>query len=173
MAGCWAIEFVTKQFWTFLAIGLAVVAVAVGVTWVGSKGAHLELDGEILKVRTFQMNPNASLVMVDFRVTNPSDVQFVVQNAEIQLTPASGDPVIGTSISKPDIENVFKYERLLGPKYNDVLSIRDKVAPHEKMDRMAGARFEFGEAAIEARKGLVLRIRDVDGAVAELTEKRK
>ena len=163
----------TKQFWTFLAIGLAVVAAAIGLTLVGTKGSHLELNGEILKVRTFQMNPNATIVVVDFRVTNPSDVQFVVKNVEVQLLSTTGDPVIGASISKPDVENVFKYEKLLGPKYNDVLSIRDKIAPHQKMDRMVGARFELSEAAVEARKAIRLRIQDMDGAIAELTETRK
>jgi hypothetical protein len=164
---------VSKQFWTFLAIGLAVVAAGIGITLVGSKGSHLELNGEVLKVRTFQMNPNATIVIVDFRAANPSDVQFVVKNVEVQLLPAAGDPVIGTSISKPDIENVFKYEKLLGPKYNDVLSIRDKIDPHQKIDRMVGARFELSEPAVDARKSIRLRIQDMDGAIAELTETRK
>ena len=161
------------QFWTFLAIGLAVVAIAVSLTWVGTKGSHLELNGEILKVRTFQMNPNATLVLVDFRVANPSDVNFVVKNVSIDLVPASGDAATGMSISKPDIENVFKYEKFLGSKYNDVLSIRDKIAPHEKVDRMAGARFDVPESAIEARKAIHVRILDMDGTVADLTESRK
>src|SRR5579862_2130280 len=148
----------TRQFWTFLGIGLAVVLVAVAVTWVGSKGSHLDLDGEVLKVRTFQMNPNATLVMLDFRVTNPSDVQFVVGSVQIQIVPATGEAATGTFISKPDIENVFKYEKLLGPKYNDVLGIRDRIQPHQKMDRMVGARFELPEAAIDNRKSITLRL---------------
>jgi hypothetical protein len=164
---------VSKQFWTFLAIGLAVVASGIAVMLVATKGDHLDLVGEVLKVRTFQMNPNASLVIVDFRVTNPSDVGFVVKTVEVQLEPATGEIVTGQSISKPDVENVFKYEKLLGPKYNDVLSIKDKIAPHEKVDRMVGARFELGESGIEARKAIRLRIHDLDGTVVELVEKRK
>src|SRR5579883_2707540 len=104
----------TKQFWMFLGIGLAVVAIVVGISFYGNKGAHLELTGGILKVRTFEMNPNATLVMLDFRAENPSDVPFVVNTVEIELTPATGEPVVGMSISKPDIENVFKYEKFLG-----------------------------------------------------------
>ena len=160
----------SKQFWIFLAVGLAVVAAVVGISLVANKGEHLELTGEVLKVRTFQMNPHATLVMLDFRATNPSDVPFVVKNVEIELTPAAGDALNGMSISKPDIENVFKYEKFLGSKYNDVLSIRDRIEPHQKVDRMVGARFDLPEAAIDARRGIRVRIEDMDGVVAELTE---
>jgi hypothetical protein len=164
---------VSKQFWTFLGIGLAIVAIVVAITWVGSSGSHLELKGHILKVRTFQMSPNATLVIVDFRVSNPSNVGFMVKNVEVDLTPASGDAATGMSISKPDVENVFKYEKFLGPKFNDVLSIRDKIDPHQQVDRMVGARFEMSEAAVEARKSIRLKIEDMDGAVAELTDGTK
>jgi hypothetical protein len=161
---------VTKQFWAFLGIGLAIVAVVVGISLFENKGQHLELKGEILKIRTFQMNPNATLVIADFRVENPSDVPFVVKTAALELQPATGDPLTGMAISKPDIENVFKYEKFLGTKYNDVLSIRDRIAPHQKIDRMVGARFDLSEAAVNARKSIVLRIEDMDGAVAVLKE---
>jgi hypothetical protein len=163
---------VTKQFWTFLAIGLAVVGIGIYAVLFSTKGAHLDLEGQILKVRVFQMNPNASIVVVDFRAKNPSDVGFVVKSVEVQLQPASGELVAGTLVSKPEVESIFKYEKLLGPKYNDALSIKDKIAPHSQVDRMAGARFEMAEAAIEARKGIKLRIEDLDGAVAEITEKK-
>ena len=86
-------------------------------------------------------------MVADFRVKNPSDVPFVVRTATTRLDPVSGEPVDGTPISKPDVENVFKYEKLLGPKYNDVLSIEDQIAPHQTVDRMVGARFEMGESA--------------------------
>lgn len=161
----------SKQFWTFLAIGLAVVAIAIFFTLVGTKGSHLELDGRILKVRVLELNPNASIVVVDFRAKNPSNLMFMVKNVTMTLTPAKGDPVDGTPISKFDVENVFKYEKLLGDKYNDVLSIRDKIAPHQSVDRMVGARFEMGESAINSRKSIKLEVEDMDGAVAELGEK--
>ena len=161
----------SKQFWTFFGIGLAIVAVVVVMTLWGTKGSHLDLDGRILKVRVLSLNPNASIVVVDFRAKNPSDLLFMVKNVTMVLTPATGDPVDGTPISKADVENVFKYEKLLGDKYNDVLSIRDRITPRQSVDRMVGARFELGEAAIDARKSIKLQIEDMDGAVAEITEK--
>ena len=162
----------TKQFWIFLIAGLAVVGVGIFFLLVSTKSNHLDLDGKILKVRVLALNPNASLVIVDFREKNPSDVGFLVKTVTMKLDPASGDASDGTPISKFDVENVFKYEKLLGEKYNDVLSIRDKIAPHQTVDRMVGARFELPESAIEARKDIRLQIEDMDGTVAELVEKK-
>src|SRR5579871_469629 len=139
----------TKRFGLLLAAGLVVVGIGLAVLLLGTKGAHLELTGKIMKVRILALSPEASIVVVDFRVTNPSDVPFIVRTANLRLDRLSGDPVDGTSISKPDVENVFKYEKLVGPKYNDVLSIKDRIDPHQTVDRMIGARFEISEAALE------------------------
>ena len=136
----------SKQFLIFLGVGLAVVAIGLGVMLQATKGNHLELTGTILKVRVISMTPNASLVAVDFRVTNPSDIPFVVKSVTTTLIPQSGDPIEGSRISKPDMDAVFEYNKLLGPKFNDVLSIKDKVAPHMSLDRMVGARFELPES---------------------------
>ena len=58
----------------------------------------------------------------------------------------------------------FKYEKTArGESYNDVLSIKDKIAPHQTVDRMAGVRFELGEQAIDARKSpSVFALRTLD-----------
>jgi hypothetical protein len=162
---------VTKQFWTFLLIGLGVVAVGIFTLLSTTKGSHLVLTGEVLKVRVLALNPQASLVVADFRATNPSNIPFVVRTVEMWLDPPSGDPIESQSVSKADIDNVFKYEKLIGPKYNDVLSIKDEIAPHQTADRMTGGRFELPESSIAARKTLRLRIVDLDGATSELVEK--
>jgi hypothetical protein len=162
---------VSKQFWILLVAGLAIVGAGLGLLLVGTKGNHLELTGTILHTRVLALNAKASLVVIDFRVRNPSDVPFVVKSATIQLTPSSGETLDGTPISKPDVENVFKYEPLLGPKFNDLLSIRDKIAPHQSMDRMVAARFDLPDSQIDARKSVQLRIEDMDGTVADLGEK--
>lgn len=162
----------TKQFWLLLAAGLAVVAAGLSVLLLSTKGAHLELDGEILKVRTLELKSDATLAIIDFRVRNPSDVPFVVKQVTTRLYPATGQPVDGTPISKPDVENVFKYEKLLGPQFNSGFSIEDRVGPHQTIDRMVGARFELGESALDQRKSLHLIIEDMDGTVADITEKQ-
>jgi hypothetical protein len=172
MEGCWAID-VTKRFWIFLPAGLAVVGVLLFILLSTTTGAHLRLEGKILKVRVLPVNAGlASIVVVDFRATNPSDVPFVVSSVKIQLEPPSGDALEGTQASKPDLQDIFQYAKIIGPKYNDVLSLQDRVAPHQTVDRMTGARFEIPEAAVNSRKGIRLQIEDLDGAAAELGESK-
>lgn len=162
----------SKQFWMFLLVGLAVVGLALTFLVVGTKGNHLELNGNILKVRVMPLSTTASLVIVDFRVTDPSDVPFVMKGATLTLDPASGATLDGMMVSKPDVENVFKYNPILGPKFNDVLSIQDTIAPHQRMDRMVGARFEIPESEAEERKAVHLHLEEMHGTTADLAEKK-
>src|SRR5271165_5949498 len=156
----------------FLIVGLAVVGAALVFLLIGTKGNHLELTGTILKVRVMPLSPVASLVIVDFRVSNPSDVPFVVKEAKLTLEPPTGEILDGMGVAKSDIENVFKYNPILGPKFNDVLGIKDKVAPHQRLDRMVGARFEITEAQAEDRKAIHLHIEDLGGVSADVVEKK-
>ena len=161
----------TKQFWIFLAVGLAVVGALVSTVMVGTKSAHLELTGSVLKVRTVALNETAALVMLDFRVTNPSGVPFVVSNVSLTVEPLSGDLLVGTIASKSDVDNILRHQKLAGPKFNDVLTLRDRVNPRETVDRMIAARIEVPEAILEKRKTIRIKLEDVDGTVAEIVER--
>jgi len=163
---------VSKQFWMFLIVGLAVVGIGIGFMWMGTKGNHQELTGTILKVRILPLSEVASLAIVDFRVVDPSDIPFVMKGATLTLEPASGEPLDGMVVSKPDIENVFKYNPILGPKFNDVLGIKDRIEPHQRLDRMVGARFEIPEAQAEERKAIHLHVEELDGVTADFVEKK-
>ena len=154
-----------KSFWIFLAIGVAVLGVLLYGVLVGTKGNHLELSGSVLKVRAMPAGSGASFVVIDFRVTNPSDIPFVVK--QVSLDVDGSQALIG---AKSDLDAIFASGPLLGPKYNDVLSLRDKIGPHQSLDRMVGARIELNEQAFEARKKLTLRIEEADGVVAEITQ---
>jgi hypothetical protein len=164
---------VSKQLWISLLIGLAVVGIGIAFVLIGTQGNHLELTGTILKVRVMPLSPTASLVIVDFRVTDPSDVPFVMKGASLTMEPASGETLDGMTVSKSDIENLFQYNPLLGPKFNDVLGIKDRIAPHQRLDRMVGARFEIPESQVEDRKAIHLHIEEIDGVTADFTEKKK
>ena len=155
-----------------LIAGLVVVAIAIGFLLIGTKGNHLELKGTILKVRVMPLSPVASLVIVDFRVSDTSDVPFVMKDAKLTLETATGEILDGMSVSKPDVENVFKYNPILGPKFNDVLGIKDRIEPHQRLDRMVGARFEITDAQAEDRKAIHLHIEEIDGVTADLVEKK-
>jgi hypothetical protein len=154
-------------------VGLAVVGAGLYFVLVGTKSAHLELTGNVLKVRTLALGPSATLVVADFRVTNPSGLPFVVGDVEVLLDPASGDRVSGRVVSKQQMDTVFQGLKLMGPKYNDILGVRDSVPAGQTVDRMEAARFERPAAAIDGRKGLTIRIQEVDGAVAEIGEAGK
>ena len=162
----------SKQFWLFLIAGVAIVGAALGFLLVGTKGNHLELHGSILKVRVMPLSPVASLAIVDFRVNDPSDVPFVIKNATLTLETAKGEMLDGMMVSKPDVENVFKYNPILGPKFNDVLSIKDRIEPRQRLDRMVGARFEITEAQAEERKAIHLHVEEMNGVTADLVEKK-
>ncbi len=156
----------------FLLVGLAVVGVGIAFMWIGTKGNHLELDGTILKVRLLPLSDVASLAVVDFRVTDPTDIPFVMKSASLTLETATGEMLDGMTVSKSDIENVFKYNPILGPKFNDVLGIKDRIEPHQRLDRMVGARFEIPEAQAEDRKAIHLHVEEMDGVTADLVEKK-
>jgi hypothetical protein len=162
----------TKQFSVFLVVGLAVIGVVIAGVWFGTKSSHLELEGKVLKVRTLSLSKDASLVVVDFRVTNPSAVPFIVRDVALKLTPATGPEIDGSPASKTDIDGLFEAQKLIGPRFNDVLSLQDRIAPNKTLDRMIGARFEVPESQVDARKSLVLQLEDVDGTVAHVAEKQ-
>jgi hypothetical protein len=160
----------TKQFWGFFGIGVAVVGIIAAFVWFGNKSSHLELTGKILKVRVVAIDKESSLVLVDFRVTNPSAVLFVAGEVKLFLEPKTGEPAEGLMVTKGDVETIFKAMDLTGPKFNDVFSLQDKIPPGQTLDRMTEARFELPESAIQARKTIRLHMQDVDGSEADLVE---
>lgn len=152
-----------KELLIGLAIGLVLLGlVASGVLWV-NKDAHVVLEGAIQKVRTLPLDDSASFLVLDFRVTNPSGYPFVVREVQVIV-----DGVEGSVVADSDAKRLFDYYKTIGPKYNDSLKARDKVAAKQTIDRMISARFEFPEAKLKDRKSLTLRIEEVDGLVSEL-----
>ena len=160
----------TKQFWGFFGIGIAVVGIVAAMVWFGNKSAHLELTGKILKVRVLALDKESSLVLVDFRVTNPSAVLFKAGEVKLFMEPRSGEAAEGLTVTKGDVDTIFKALDLTGPKFNDVFSLQDKILPGQTLDRMAEARFELPESAINARKTIRLHLEDVDGPQSDLVE---
>ena len=152
------------------AVGIVAIAAAVvGILYM-QRGAHVELKGSILKVRTQALDENSAAVIVDFRFANPSDYKFVVRKVEVLLDDPSGKRVEGMAVADSDAARIFQYYPLLGPKYNDSLKARDVVRPRESQDRMIAARFELPQGVVNARKKLVVRVEDVDGPVTELVQ---
>lgn len=163
----------SKQFGIFLAIGIVVVAVALFFILYGNKGSHLELKGEIIKVRTGAIDDNNSAAVLDFRVQNTSDVPLVVRTVTVTAEEPNGDNIDGDLISKRDIGQLLAYNRFLGQQYNEGLSIKDTIAPHQQVDRMVAVRFEVPQSTLDKARQLRLRIEDMDGPTFDFTKSVK
>jgi len=155
-----------------LAVGLVVVLCAVGGVLYMQRGAHIELSGAILKVRTQAMDENSSIAVVDFRFVNSSDYNFVVREVGVTVEDKDGKTSDGATVSELDARRLFEYYPQLGQKFNDTLIMKSKIPPHQSMDRMIVARFEVPESQLDARKDLTVRVVDVDGPTSELREKK-
>ncbi|MBI1787789.1 MAG: hypothetical protein HYR60_09600 [Acidobacteria bacterium] len=155
-----------------LGAGLVAVAAAVGAVFYMQRGAHVELKGAILKVRTQAMDESSAVAIVDFRFVNPSNYPFVVREVQVWLEDKDGKRLEGMVVSESDARRLFQYYPLLGQKFNDSLRVRNKVAGRQSMDRMIAARFEIPDEKLQARRRLGVRIEDVDGPVSELVEFR-
>ena len=151
----------------FFGTGLVALAIAVVVILSANKGAHLELQGKIMKVRSGALGEGNSIAVMDFRVTNPSDLPFTVRNVEITLQPQHGEMVDGITVSKADLKQLFQYNRFLGDQYNDGLGLQDIIAPHATVDRMVAAHFEVSDEDLEKAKAVHVSIQDVNGPLWE------
>jgi len=165
-------KLLTKQFLMFLGIGLLLATAAVLFLYTGTKDMALAVNGEILKVRTTELSPKNTFVATDFRIRNTSSVPFALREALIFVTLADGKEQEGRTISRPDIENIFKYTPLAGPQYNKVLAMSDRVAGGVSIDRMAGATFAYDEKDLVTRKTMRLHLIDMDGKEFDLLERK-
>jgi hypothetical protein len=151
----------------FVAIGIVVVAVAVFFVMSSTKGSHLELTGQVLKVRTGALDEGHSVAVLDYRLENTSDIPFSVRLLEVRLDMADGSSEDGSQVSKSDLDRLFAYNKFLGQRYNESLSIRDRIAPHSMADRMTAMTFEVPAKDLERAKNLHLKIQDMDGVLFE------
>ena len=158
------------RFLIYIVVGL--VLIGAGVAWVFymQRGAHMELKGSVLKVRTLATDENSSVALIDFRITNTADYPWVVRSVDVSVIDGQGYLVEGSTISDTDSARLFEYFPLLGSKYNDSLTIRTRLQSRQTLDRMVGVRFEVPEGPIRNRKSLRIRVTEVDGAVSEIVE---
>ncbi len=159
--------FLNRQQIAAIGVGLGVVAVGIGIYSYSLRSAHLELTGSVLKVRTQATDEIGCVAILDFRVMNPSDYPWIVKNVEVTADIAEGT-IDAATAAESDARRAFEAYPLLGQKFNDGLKQRDRIGPHETVDRMVAVRFEAPESRITERKKITLRIVELDGAVAEL-----
>lgn len=161
-----------KNFWIAFGIGVAVVVILVAGTLYVQRGAHIELKGQVLKVRTAAMDDVSSVAVVDFRFTNPADYPFTVRKVDVSIVDRDGNRYEGFAVSEADANRLFEYYKGLGQKYNDPLRVRESIKARASDDRMVVVRFEVPERILEGRRRLTVRVEDVDGPVSELVEQK-
>src|SRR5438034_7616072 len=122
------------------AIGVAVIAIVIGGIFYMQRGDKIDLPGKILKVRTAVLDdgksdrgpdhPATSVAVVDFRMTNPSDVLFEVRTVTVQMVDATGKTVEGQITSDGDAAAMMQALPVLGEKFNKTLIMKERIAAH-------------------------------------------
>jgi len=149
-------------------LGLLIIGAIVGGGLFASRGAHLELEGKIAKTRTAALSPTRSVIVLDFRATNPSDYPFIVKTIEVEVTLADGSKEVGQFVPEVDAKSLFPALPALGDKLTVSIATKEKISKKEMIERMAAAAFLIPEADLAARKDVVIRLHDVDGPVSEI-----
>jgi len=160
-----------KSFLIALGIGLAVIAVVVAGIFVMQRGDRIELPGKILKVRTAELDADSSIAVIDFRITNPSNVQFEVRTVTVELEDNTGNSYMGQSVSEMDAKRLFEAVPVLGEKYNPTLLMRERLGSRASADRMIAPRFQAPVTLLDGRKRFIVRIEEVDGKSFEYSER--
>lgn len=160
----------SKNLMMAFGVGIVCIAIAVAAVFYMQRGAHVDVQGKILKVRTAPLDENSSFVAIDFRAANPADYPFMVRNVTVILVTKDGQQVEGQTATAEESTRVLQDLPLLGPKYNDVLVERDEVPPHATLDRMTVAKFDVPDSQLQARKQFIVRLEEVDGPISEISE---
>lgn len=154
-------------------LGLAAAGLLAGAFLFSTRGAHVEIKGSILKVRTHASDESNSIAIVDFRFVNPSDYPFMVRTVTVFVEDKQGNSSEGQTISDMDAKRLFDYFKEIGPKYNDSLMTRARINPKQTLDRMIAAGFPISQEKLEQRKRIKLVVEEIDGPVSEIVEAAK
>jgi hypothetical protein len=103
-----------------MVIGLAVIAVLIGGIFYMQRGDTIDLPGKIIKVRTALLDDGkcdgprcqdhspTSVAVVDFKISNPSDIIFEVRTVTVEVTTADGKKLEGKITSDIDAAAMMK-----------------------------------------------------------------
>jgi hypothetical protein len=159
-------------FVKFLGAGIAVAAIGVGLGLYSNRGAHVGLEGSIVKVRLIATDENSCVAVLELRLNNPADIRFLVRDVEVVAEGVKGQNLSAPSVPQIDLDRVLDYFKLAGPRYNPVLRMKENIPGKTAVERSVAASFPVPESALAGRTTFRVLIRDVDGPVAEITEKR-
>jgi hypothetical protein len=160
-----------NNFAVAFGVGLAAVAMLVGGILYMQRGDAIDLPGKILKVRTAPLDENSTIAVLDFRITNPSNILLEVLQVTVEMEDAAGKTATGSVIGETDARRVFEAVPALGPKFLTSLGMKQRIAPHTSGDYMVTVRFQAPVAQVDARKKFILHIDEADGKSFEYAER--
>ena len=99
----------SKNFLIAIGIGIVCITIAVAGILYMQRGARVGVSGEFLKVRTAPVDENSTIVVVDFRVKNPSDYPFVARAVTLICQDPSGSPTEGITAPELDAKHIFDW----------------------------------------------------------------
>lgn len=161
----------SRIFIVTFAVTAAVIAIGIWMGFERTKGNYLAPQGKIGRVRVQKIEDTVAIAVLDFSLRNESDREMTVRYAMATVEAADGSKTEGINASASDAPKLFNAYPLLAPQFNPVLRDRDKVLPHQELDRMIIARFDIPWDQMEKRKAIQLRIEDVTGPAVTMTGK--
>jgi hypothetical protein len=153
-------------------VALLIVAGAVTSILVSTRKNRVELHGDVLKVRTHQMDPEHTIALIDLRISNPSTQQFVVSEVEVFVDESGGKSTPTDLFAETDIKRVIAYYPMLGEKFTPGLLRRDKIGSGESTDRSIAVSAPMTDERLGGRAAFRIVVHDVDGETTEIREKR-
>jgi len=157
----------------YAGVGLLLICALIGAVFYFNRGSQIRIEGSIKKVRAQKLYDKSTLLVFDFRFSNPADYPFVVSEVTSTCTLKDGTELAGELVTDADAKPIFEFHALtLGAKYNESLVRKSRVAPKTTEDRMIAMTYAAEPEDLEARTGCVLHVKDVDGAVSTIVEKR-
>lgn len=157
----------------YAGLGLLLIAALIGAVFFLNRGSQIRIEGAIKKVRMQKLYEKSTLLVFDFRFSNPADFPFVVSEVTSTCTLKDGTELAGELVTDADVKPIFEFHALtLGAKYNESLIRKSRVAPKTVEDRMIAMTYPVDPEVLESRTGCVLLVKDVDGAVSTIVEKR-
>lgn len=164
------LKFQLPDFVKYLLIACAIVALIVALVVWGNRGARVRLEAHILKTRLIPTDEATTLAVLEVRIHNPADVLFVIREAHLNVLLPDGTELEGASVTQDDLDRFLDYFKIYGSRYNPVLRTKERFHVGSLTDRTIAASFPRPAAVIEKRRGFVLELTDVDGAVTRIDQ---
>jgi hypothetical protein len=163
---------VNKQGLVAGLIALVAVAAVLGGILFSTRHNKVELKGEILKVRSHQLDGEHTVAVLDIRLTNPSTQQFMVKDVDVFVDDEQGAAKQADVFSDVDGARVLGYYKVLGNRYNPSLIRRDKFNPGQSADRTLMINVPMSDEQFAKRRRVRVIVHDADGPTTEVVEAR-